>query len=155
MQALHAEDLSESRLRELPAKSFPAELRVLNLEFNELRELPEELFHGLSKLKVLWLTGNHYEMGEKGYKKMKARPLGDILNESSRVAREAAGNRLERLHPKQFQGLSSLQVLLLHHNRLEVLPEALFQGLSKLRSLTLSSISQLLCFALLALLEEC
>ena len=71
-------------MRELPGKSFPSELRVLclgaghlplaarNLEFNELRELPEDLFDGLSKLKVLWLTGNHYEVGEKGYKKMKA-----------------------------------------------------------------------------------
>ena len=32
----------------------------------------EDLFSGLSKLKVLWLTGNHYQVGEKGYKKMKA-----------------------------------------------------------------------------------
>ena len=32
----------------------------------------EDAFQGLSKLKVLWLTGNHYQMGEKGYKKMKA-----------------------------------------------------------------------------------
>lgn len=34
----------------------------------------EDAFHGLSKLKVLWLTGNHYQVGEKGYKKMKAGP---------------------------------------------------------------------------------
>eukprot|EP00434_Breviolum_minutum_P015621 symbB.v1.2.013760.t2/scaffold982.1/size146904/2 len=93
-------DLSESRLRQLPGALFPSELRVLNLEFNELEDLPEDLFQGLGKLKVLWLTGNHYQPGEKGYKKMKA-----------------AGNRLEHLHPKQFEGLSSLQVLLLHHNR--------------------------------------
>lgn len=33
----------------------------------------EDLFQGLGKLKVLWLTGNHYQPGEKGYKKMKAR----------------------------------------------------------------------------------
>ncbi|CAK9048295.1 unnamed protein product [Durusdinium trenchii] len=113
-------DLSESRLRQLPGRSLPRRLRVLNLEFNELEELPEDAFQGLSKLKVLWLTGNHYQMGEKGYKKMKV-----------------AGNRLQHLHPKLFEGLSSLQVLLLHHNKLEMLPKDVFEGLSKLRVLKL------------------
>ena len=37
------------------------------------RQTQEDLFQGLGKLKVLWLTGNHYQPGEKGYKKMKAR----------------------------------------------------------------------------------
>ncbi|CAL1132621.1 unnamed protein product, partial [Cladocopium goreaui] len=99
---------------------LPPQLRVLNLEFNELEELPEDFFKGLEKLKVLWLTGNHYQPGEKGYKKMKA-----------------AGNRLQLLHPKQFEGLANLQVLLLHHNRLETLPQKVFEGLRKLRVMKL------------------
>ncbi|CAJ1444434.1 unnamed protein product [Effrenium voratum] len=113
-------DLSESRLRRLPGASLPPKLRVLNLEFNELEELPEDAFHGLSKLKVLWLTGNHYQVGEKGYKKMKV-----------------AGNRLQELPPRIFQGLSNLQVLLLHHNRMQFLPPGVFDELAKLRVLKL------------------
>lgn len=115
-------DLSGSRLRMLPPKAFShlSSLRVLNLEFNELEELPADAFHGLGKLKVLWLTGNHYSPNEREYKKMKV-----------------AGNRLHQLHPQQFEGLNSLQVLLLHHNRLETLPDSLFDGLAKLRVLKL------------------
>ncbi|CAE7311090.1 sli, partial [Symbiodinium sp. KB8] len=71
-------------------------------------------------MQVLWLTGNHYSPNEREYKKMKV-----------------AGNRLHQLHPQQFEGLKSLQVLLLHHNRLETLPDSLFDGLAKLRVLKL------------------
>lgn len=116
-------DLSQAGLSELPGGDVIgrlSELRVLNLEFNKLKRLPPKIFHGLTKLKVLWLTGNHYQKGEPEYKKMKA-----------------LGNHLEALDSKQFQGLEGLQVLLMHHNKLTELPEGLFEDQKKLKVLKL------------------
>eukprot|EP00933_Yihiella_yeosuensis_P044428 TRINITY_DN39551_c0_g1_i1.p1 TRINITY_DN39551_c0_g1~~TRINITY_DN39551_c0_g1_i1.p1 ORF type:complete len:276 (+),score=53.03 TRINITY_DN39551_c0_g1_i1:54-881(+) len=111
-------DLSESRLKHFPEAGlgYLEELRVLNLEFNEITSLPEKTFHGLRRLKVLWLTGNHYDKSEKEYKKMKQ-----------------AGNNLQVLHEDQFEGLQSLQVLLMHHNKLKELPEKVFRDVKRLR----------------------
>lgn len=121
-------DLSECRLGAGDLEgSFPAvglahlpELRVLNLEFNNLRRLPDTAFYGLRKLKVLWLTGNHYQRGEREYKRM-----------------AKAANFIEELHPRQFVTLEGLQVLLLHHNALRDLPDDLFAQQAKLRVLKL------------------
>lgn len=116
-------DLSQCGLGELPAGDALGRLkalRVLNLEFNRLRKLPRDVFHGLDKLKVLWLTGNHYNPDEREYKKMKA-----------------LGNRLAELDSDQFRGLANLQVLLLHHNRFKALPPGLFDGLDRLKVLKL------------------
>lgn len=115
-------DLSESRLGQIPEVGLGHlyNLRVLNLEFNELTALPEAAFRGLSHLKVLWLTGNHYAPDELDYRKM-----------------QLAGNKIEELLENQFEGLDSLQVLLLHHNKLEKLPTNVFKGLTRLRVLKL------------------
>jgi len=115
-------DLSESRLGELPEAGLGhlSELRVLNLEFNNLVSLPKKTFHGLRKLKVLWLTGNHYGEGEPVFKRM-----------------QKAGNRINELHPEQFHTLEHLQVLLVHHNELKKLPDGIFDGLRNLRVLKL------------------
>ena len=115
-------DLSMCRLGALPAdflQGFPS-LKMLNLEFNNLQTLPPPLFHGLPKLKVLWLTGQHYRRSEEDW-----------------AAHEAAKNELTALHPAQFEGLGSLQVLLLHHNLLAALPTPLFNGTPQLRVLKL------------------
>ncbi|CAE8587146.1 unnamed protein product [Polarella glacialis] len=121
-QTVRRLDLSGSRLRTLPEVGLGhlSELRVLNLEFNELVRLPVQTFHGLRHLKVLWLTGNHYGIREPEYLKMKQ-----------------AGNRIEVLAENQFEGLQGLQVLLMHHNRLSELPEGLLRGLGRLRVLKL------------------
>eukprot|EP00927_Polykrikos_kofoidii_P057077 TRINITY_DN51185_c0_g1_i1.p1 TRINITY_DN51185_c0_g1~~TRINITY_DN51185_c0_g1_i1.p1 ORF type:complete len:309 (+),score=40.85 TRINITY_DN51185_c0_g1_i1:65-928(+) len=116
-------DLNQCGLGELPvgdAIGRLRELRVLNLEFNKLKTLPREAFHGLDKLKVLWLTGNHYHPDEKEYKKMRA-----------------LGNNLNSLDSEQFSGLKNLQVLLIHHNRLKVLPQSIFADQGRLRVLKL------------------
>lgn len=116
-------DLSTCGLGALPegdALGRLMELRVLNLEFNRLSQIPQVAFHGLTKLKVLWLTGNHYGPDEDDYKKMKK-----------------LGNRLEVLDEDQFNGLGNLQVLLVHHNRLKTLPVGIFEDLTKLKVLKL------------------
>lgn len=116
-------DLAGCGLGELPsgdALGRLVELRVLNLEFNRLRTLPRSVFHGVSKLKVLWLTGNHYQPEEREYKRMKA-----------------LGNRIQLVNDDQFQGLVNLQVLLLHHNHLSNLPENLFAYQHRLKVLKL------------------
>ena len=88
----------------LPAKAFSRvpELVFLNLEFNRLKELPEDVFHGLKKLRVLYLTGNHWQAHEEGYKRA-----------------EILGNRITQIPPDTFNQLRALRVLLLHHNRLK------------------------------------
>mmetsp|Transcript_9967 Transcript_9967/g.25757 ORF Transcript_9967/g.25757 Transcript_9967/m.25757 type:complete len:182 (+) Transcript_9967:2-547(+) len=110
------------RLAALPERPFAhlGELRVLNLEFNKLKVLPASAFEGLAKLKVLWLTGNHYGGDEPEYERMRK-----------------AGNRLEALHKDVFAGLHNLQVLLLHHNRLTSLPEGIFRDMDRLKVLKL------------------
>lgn len=115
-------DLSESRLHEIKAGWFQHlnEVRVLNLEFNNLKAIPGNAFQGLPKLKVLWLTGNHYSPDEKGYMQMKE-----------------AANALVDIDKDAFAGLSNLQVLLMHHNQIATLDESVFNGLGKLKVLKL------------------
>jgi len=127
-------ELPESGLGHLP------NLRVLNLEFNRLQRLPAKVFQGLSKLKVLWLTGNHYNPEEQMYKRMKK--AGNRLEDfdASRNPLSLIGSsetKCEELHKDLFKGLDGLQVLLLHHNALRELPGGLFSGLRKLRVLKL------------------
>merc|ERR1711865_419121 len=80
--------------------------------------IPVSVFHPLQKLKILWLTGNHYQKDEKGWK-----------------GRERVKNKLAHLHEDQFKGLKQLQVLLMHHNVLEGLPPTLFRDQQKLKVL--------------------
>jgi hypothetical protein len=101
-------DLSQSGLgfgEGLPRRAFSRfpELIFLNLEFNRLKSLPGDVFKGLEKLRVLYLTGNHWQPDEEGYKRA-----------------EILGNRLDYLEPDTFYSLKKLRVLLLHHNRLKV-----------------------------------
>eukprot|EP00937_MAST-01D_sp_MAST-1D-sp2_P001287 g1287.t1 len=106
----------------LPSATFGrfTQLRFLNLEFNRLEALPADAFHGTAALRTLWLTGNHWQPHEEGYK-----------------LRELLGNRLRTVHAVQFEGMAQLQVLLMHHNQLGALPAALFEGMQSLRVLKL------------------
>jgi hypothetical protein len=138
-------DLSMCGLGALKPSWFEGmeELRMLNLEYNRLGlglltskssdgavsaeqqaalddPIPATVFHPLKKLKILWLTGNHFQKDEKGWK-----------------GRERVKNKLVRLHPEQFEGLKHLQVLLMHHNGLESLSPTLFRDQNKLRVLKL------------------
>ena len=88
-----------------------SELRFLNLEFSQLRgELRPDALHGLRKLRTLWLTGNHLRPQEKMFGV--AEGMKNALGPS--------------LHPRTLEGLTSLQVLLLHHNPIAELPPGLF-----------------------------
>ena len=119
-------DLSMSGLcsgEGLPEDAFAnlSELAFLNLEYNSCRRLPRKLFHGLTTLRSLWLTGNHIEKDEEVYES--AEPLS---------------NKLAWLHADLFRDLRNLRVLLLHHNELATLPKGLFVGAPQLRVLKLA-----------------
>eukprot|EP00929_Paragymnodinium_shiwhaense_P072695 TRINITY_DN36904_c0_g2_i1.p1 TRINITY_DN36904_c0_g2~~TRINITY_DN36904_c0_g2_i1.p1 ORF type:complete len:284 (+),score=93.72 TRINITY_DN36904_c0_g2_i1:39-890(+) len=115
-------DLADCGLGETQPGWFQhlSELRVLNLEFNRLQEVPAKAFEGLGKLKVLWLTGNHYHPDEPEYKKKKA-----------------LGNKIVKVHAEAFSGLGNLQVLLMHHNKIKTLDDKVFKNLGKLKVLKL------------------
>lgn len=108
----------------LPAAAFArfSRLRFLNLEFCQLTALPADSFDGpvAASLRTLWLTGNHWQPEEQGYK-----------------LREKLGNRIELLDGALFKGCTALQVLLMHHNRLVSLDDALFRDVKRLRVLKL------------------
>jgi len=115
-------DLAESRLGEIGSGWFEhlVGLRVLNLEFNNLKTIPAYAFKGLSKLKVLWLTGNHYSRDEKEFDRM-----------------QQAGNTIKSIANEALVGLANLQVLLMHHNKIDALGDDVFQDLTKLKVLKL------------------
>lgn len=115
-------DLAVSRLGEIGSGWFEhlVELRVLNLEFNNLKSIPAYAFRGLSKLKVLWLTGNHYSRDEEEFDRM-----------------QRAGNTIKSIADEAFVGLVNLQVLLMHHNKIDALGNVIFQDLAKLKVLKL------------------
>lgn len=88
------------------------ELRVLGLEFNALRRLPEAALHGLRSLKVLRLSGNSSE--------------GEAVGGRTFLSSRGLANSLTGLRPQQFRGLGTLQVLRLDYNSLTALPEDIF-----------------------------
>mmetsp|Transcript_34763 Transcript_34763/g.77807 ORF Transcript_34763/g.77807 Transcript_34763/m.77807 type:complete len:317 (+) Transcript_34763:48-998(+) len=115
-------DMAESGIGQLGSGwlSHLSELRVLNLEFTKLQELEAGAFQGLSKLKVLWVTGNHYtlEDGAAAFKRM-----------------DASKNMITTVDKDAFAGLHNLQVLLMHHNNITELDDTTFRDLGKLKVL--------------------
>lgn len=116
-------DLSECRLGKdlnFEALEHLTELRALNLEFNNLQKVPANAFKTMSKLKILWLTGNHYHDNDPDYGKLKA-----------------ASNKIKKLDKDALVGLHNLQVLYLHHNKIKKLDKRVFRDLHKLKVLKL------------------
>ena len=102
-------------------------LRLLILQSNELRSLPEETFRGLKSLKWLWLNVNEFrELPEELFADLSA--LRVLL---------LHGNDLQELPPRAFSGLSSLVELTLHDNDLKSVPEGVFNHLKRLKWLRL------------------
>ena len=108
----------------LPAGAFArfGHLRFLNLEFNRLTALPKDAFQGpvARSLRTLWLTGNHWQPHEAGYK-----------------LREVLGNKITEVDGSLFKGCEALRVLLMHHNKISSIDDTLFHDMARLRVLKL------------------
>ena len=103
-------------------------MEYLSLHQNELTNLPEELFDGLSALEDLYLNQNRLTT--------LAEDIFDGL--ISLEGLELGGNQLNALPEEVFDGLAALEGLGLNQNRLASLPAELFDGLTTLRQLTIN-----------------
>ena len=115
----------------------------MNLGFNSLTALPEEIFDGLSALKALKMHENSLMELPGGLFLVVSDPEALIpIGGPSRAARLESlwlqGNRLSALPEDAFLGLGNLRVLLLNRNSLMALPEGVFGELSHLEALFLS-----------------
>ena len=127
--ALDVLQLQDNELTELPADIFDglSRLRSIAINGNQLAELPPGLLANLDRLQTLDLGGN----------RLSALPRA-IFRDLSRLRfLDLGSNELTHLPPGIFESLSHLQTLFLFHNRLSELPENLFAGLSNLELLTI------------------
>eukprot|EP00435_Cladocopium_sp_Y103_P007688 s2077_g2.t1 len=112
-------DMSRNKLQDLPPKVFPWQLdklEILDLAYNELSRLPDEIFYRLEWLRRLRLEGN------------RLRSLGNrpfYRNLSSLKLLNLSQNALAELPPGLFDG-QNLSVIDLSHNNLTKLDPKLF-----------------------------
>ena len=114
------------------------ELRWLGLEGNNLVTLPNDLFRSLRKLRVLQLTGP-FDAADGGLCwPLEQIPLMALPEDRSMCeAHIKAANRLKSLPDTLLQGLTSLQILMLHHNKLTELPSDLLRDSPQLKVIKL------------------
>ena len=103
-------------------------LRELVLSYNQLSELPPNVFSDLDNLEVLLLDNNLLE----------ALPANVFSGLSDLEFLWLNNNRLVNLPAKAFPNLSNLIFLWLHENRLTAIPDGVFSDLDDLLELTLS-----------------
>lgn len=129
-QPLKLLDLHYNRISELPAGVFSEldSLEVLDLSHNNIMDLQPECFEGLGKLLVLNLTENFVEkIGPKTFHEM---PLLKKL--------ALAGNSLKIIDPQWFMNIKYMEHLDLSLMTLSFLPEDTFHALPVLTLLKLS-----------------
>ena len=103
-------------------------LETLNLSYNKLTALPEDVFDGLTNLEVLALQENRLEALQQ-----------DVFDGLTNLeALNLSDNKLTALPEGVFDGLESLESLAMNDNPLTALPEGVFDGLESLESLALS-----------------
>eukprot|EP00658_Telonema_sp_P-2_P032218 TRINITY_DN2390_c0_g1_i2.p1 TRINITY_DN2390_c0_g1~~TRINITY_DN2390_c0_g1_i2.p1 ORF type:complete len:275 (-),score=72.09 TRINITY_DN2390_c0_g1_i2:342-1166(-) len=107
-------DLFGCGIGSIPPGAFAhlSSCRVLNLEYNALTMIPPNAFSGMTKLKVIWLTGHHL------------RPDDTPHDEYQRVAPDR--NMIEQVDEAAFNANPNLAILLLHHNMIKALPDKVF-----------------------------
>ncbi|EDV96683.1 peroxidasin [Drosophila grimshawi] len=115
-----------ARLTALP-KQLPKDIKVLDLRFNRIEELPANAFNELGQLTTLFLDENElayvHENAFKGLSSLRFLYLHK--------------NRLSRLPASVFQQLPRLETLFLEDNDIWQLPPGLFDNLPHLYSLSL------------------
>ena len=96
---------------------------------NELSELPEDVFDGLSKVKLLLLHNNE----------LSALPEDVFDGLANLETLSLYSNELGELPEDVFDGLTEMKSLWLSSNLIGELPEDVFDGLTEMKSLWLSS----------------
>ena len=104
------------------------EVTQLNLNYNALTALPEDLFQDMSNLTRLELTNNKLELPRTIFRPV---PKLEVL--------ELGANNLTYLEPGIFKNLTKLRLLNLWSNRLQNLTRAVFSDVPNLESLDLHS----------------
>ncbi|XP_055622100.1 insulin-like growth factor-binding protein complex acid labile subunit [Toxorhynchites rutilus septentrionalis] len=107
-------DLSYNHLLNIPEQIFMYQKKLLQLHLNnnKIGVLSNKTFAGMTELRVLNLRGNFIDQitGEM----FKALPMLEELN--------LGGNRIGQLDPKAFDGLTELRILYLDDNAIKTIP---------------------------------
>lgn len=124
-------DLSFNQLKLIDSRVFEGlfSLEILNLENNNLRNVPSESLINLLSLKTLLLQENDLsQLSPSSFPKLSSL---QILN--------LTGNQISIIQDGSFFNLTQLKVLLLRRNKLRSLNQDIFTGLSTLEELDLSN----------------
>jgi Leucine-rich repeat (LRR) protein len=122
--------LSYNQIKEVPENIFAYadQLKQLDLSYNQLESLSGNCFAHLGQLRMLYLAHNRiHTMAEDAFMH---------LNRLTILCLEH--NRLEMIPVGLFDYLTNLQGLILAHNNLQILPKKIFDYLYVLRYLDLT-----------------
>ena len=143
--------LQGNRLTEIPAGIADlSRLTDLILSSNQLSELPEAMFSGLTSLRSAWLDQNQLtRLPAQGpssaldlnltSNRLTEVPPGWFSGAPGLFRIQLANNQLVELPPGAFAGLANLEELRLSQNRLARLPDDAFSNLANLKRLMLGS----------------
>ncbi|XP_018320948.1 toll-like receptor 7 [Agrilus planipennis] len=156
---------SNSKSLELHGKSFVGlkELQILDLGYNNIRNIPEEVFCSLPSLHNLNLTRNRIRSAERlgfggefssktdcsnsdlqildlSYNEISSLPEGSGFSRLRRLQTlDLKFNNISEVSGEALNGLVSLRVLNLANNRIGSLPQGLFAGSRELREVHLQN----------------
>lgn len=122
-------DLDNNQLSELPLGIFSGltSLQNLSIDNNNLGALPLTIFNGLSALQWLSLGNNE----------LITLPAGVFNGLPNLQELYLSNNKLRTLTPETFNGLANVKRINLSNNQLSTLPTGIFNGLANLQALNL------------------
>lgn len=128
------------------------DLERLNINGNEMSELPEDLFDDVNQIKWLSLRSNNLHLPVKifrrleylenlelGYTSLKSLSPGILSHQYRLKNLNLWGNELKHLTKAELQGVKSIQELDLSANLLETLEAGIFDEMTNLTEINLSS----------------
>ncbi|RZB38670.1 LRR 8 domain containing protein [Asbolus verrucosus] len=155
-------DLSDNLLEEIKDGVFTdlPELDLIHLENNRISRLGDKVFNSLPRMNHLFISNNsistwrsHWfsetrvESIAMGYNLLEELPANAFeyyvhLHKGDDLVRlwylELNDNKLKKIHPDAFQGLTEVGYLNLHNNSLQELPSGIFRTVKNLNNFVLS-----------------